>query len=200
MDWKDIGAQLIRLGAPVIGTAIAGPIGGTAGGILGNILANSLGVEPTPQAIDSAMKTMPPDQLQARLAAADNEAAAKWQAIAAIGQADAADRSAQSAAINETIRAELATQRWYSWRNLWGYSCVAEISLTSLLILHELFTGDFKAINAFVQLSGFFLSWYGMRIGVLGYVVKRNSDEKTAAMTGEVPSIVGQVVKAVVKR
>lgn len=34
MDWNDLAKQVIGLGAPVLGTALGGPLGGAAGQIL----------------------------------------------------------------------------------------------------------------------------------------------------------------------
>lgn len=93
MDWKDIGGQLIRAGAPIIGGAIGGPIGGMIGGGLGNILANALGVEETPEAVDKAIRETPPDVLTAKLSAAEAEAQAKWPALAEMVKAQEEGRT-----------------------------------------------------------------------------------------------------------
>jgi hypothetical protein len=50
--------------------------------------------------------------------------------------------------------------------------------------------------NVSASLS-FFLSWYGMRFGLLGYIHNGASNEKIAAVTGEAPSIIKTVVKAI---
>jgi hypothetical protein len=200
MDWKDIAGALVRAGAPVIGGALGGPLGGMIGSSLGGVIAAALGTEPTPQAVDIALRTQAPEAIASKLQAAEGEAVARWPALAEIARAEAADRSEQSRAINETIRAELATQRWYSWRNLWGYSVMAECAAVSALVITDLATGDLRGVKVFLDASAFFLSWYGMRIGVLGYVLNRNSAEKTAVLTGEAPGLVAQVAKAVVKR
>ena len=49
MDWKGISGSLIKAGAPIIGSALGGPLGGLIGSGLGDVLANALGVEPTPR-------------------------------------------------------------------------------------------------------------------------------------------------------
>jgi hypothetical protein len=200
MDWKDLAGTLIRAGAPVIGGALGGPLGGMIGSSIGGVLADALGTEATPQAIDTVLRTQPAEMVAAKLQAAESEAVARWPALADIARAEAADRSEQARAINETIRAELATQRWYSWRNLWGYSVMVECAAASLIILVDLATGDARGVKVFLDASGFFLSWYGMRIGVLGYVLNRNSAEKTAVLTGEAPGVVAQVARAIVRK
>lgn len=95
MDWKDIGGQLIRAGAPIIGGAIGGPIGGLIGSGLGNVLADALGVEPTPEAVGKAIETTPPEALTAKLSAAEAEAQAKWPALAEMVKAQEEGKTAR---------------------------------------------------------------------------------------------------------
>lgn len=202
MDWKAIVGPLLTSAAPTIGSLLGGlipfPGASAIGQELGQILANQFGVAPTPEAVNAAIQNSPSDIATAKLQAAEAEAVAKWPALAQMAQAEAGDRTAQSQAINATMTAEVAKgQPWYAWRNLWGYSVTIECSLVGLEIIYELHTGDLKAVNAFMSLTGFFLSWYGMRIGVLGYIFKGASNEKIAAVTGETPSMVGNIIKAV---
>ena len=103
MNWRDIAGDLVRAGAPIVGSAIGGPLGGAAGNLIGKVIADALGVAPTPEAVTDAIRTMPAEEIQAKLAAAD----AKWQSIAAQVQAEAELGKAQVGAIGETMRAEL---------------------------------------------------------------------------------------------
>lgn len=205
MDWKSVAGSLMHSAAPTIGSILGGlipfPGGSLMGEELGKIVAAQFGVDPTPEAVNAAIQSAPSDVATQKLQAAESEALAKWPALAQIAQAEAGDRTAQSQAINATMQAEVAKgQPWYAWRNLWGYSVTIECSLVGLEIIYELHTGDFKAVNAFMSLTGFFLSWYGMRIGVLGYIFRGASNEKIAAVTGENPGMIGQIIKAVTKR
>ena len=54
MDWKDLGKQVAKV-APVLGTALGGPVGGAAGALV----ASLFGVEDTPDAVDKALKADP---------------------------------------------------------------------------------------------------------------------------------------------
>jgi hypothetical protein len=95
MDWKDLAGTLARAGAPIIGTALGGPLGGMIGGAIGNVIANSLGVEPTPEAVNNAITTKDPQVIAAQLSAAETEAQAKWPAIAEIAKAAEEGRTAR---------------------------------------------------------------------------------------------------------
>lgn len=205
MDWKDIAGPLVQSAAPTLGSILGGlipfPGGSLIGQELGQLVANQFGVPATPEAVNAAIQNAPSDIAAAKLQAAEAEAIAKWPALAQIAQADASDRTAQSQAINATMQAEVARgQAWWAWRNLFGYMVTANIGLTSIEVLWELHTGDLKIIAAFTSLSGFFLSWYGAQFGLLGFIFKGASNEKIAAVTGDTPGVVGQIIKAVTKR
>lgn len=205
MDWKDIVGPVMQSAAPTIGSILGGlipfPGGSLIGEELGRLVAKQFGVDPTPEAVNTAIQNTPSDIAAAKLQAAEAEAIAKWPALAQIAQAEGADRTAQSQTINATMQAEVAKgQPWWAWRNLWGYSVTVEGAAVGCIVLYDLASGDFKAVNVFLSASSFFYTWYGMRIGVLGYIFRGASNEKIAAVTGEAPGIVGQIIKAVAKR
>src|ERR1700761_168383 len=54
MDWKDI-AGVVGKAAPILGTALGGPIGGLAGALV----ASALGAENTPDAVSKALEADP---------------------------------------------------------------------------------------------------------------------------------------------
>ncbi len=202
MDWKDIVGPLVQSAAPTLGSIIGGfvpiPGGSFIGEQLGKIIAGQFGVEATPDAVNTAIQNSPSDVATAKLQAAEAEALAKWPALASIAQADAQDRTGQSQAINATMQAEVAKgQPWYAWRNLWGYSVAAECTGVGIIIITSLWEGEAKSVNLFLSASGFFYTWYGMRIGVLGYIFRGASQEKIAAVTGEAPNVIGNIIKAV---
>lgn len=204
MDWKDIAGPLIQTAAPTLGGILGGfipfPGGALIGQELGQIIANQFGVDATPEAVNKAIQNAPSDVAAAKLQAAEAEAAAKWPAIAAIAQANAADRTAQSQAINAQMAKELANgQPWYAWRNLWGYSVGIEATATSWVVLYGLVFAP-QVFTNIANSFGFFMSWYGMRLGLLGYIHNGASNEKIAAVTGQVPGVINGLVKAITKR
>lgn len=199
MDWLAIGKMVLPL-APTIGGIIGGllpiPAGGMIGKEAGQLLADALGVDNNPQDIATAI-TNDPDAAN-KIAAAENEAASKWQGLAQIAQAMYAGNSAQASEINQTMRAELATgQKWWAWRNLYGYSVGMEATATSWVILYSLVfnAAIFKNVSDSLP---FFLSWYTLRFGLLGYIHNQSTQEKVAAVTGQRPdTLVKSVVKAI---
>jgi hypothetical protein len=108
MDWSDLAARIIGLGAPVLGGALGGPFGAAAG----KILAEALGArEPTPAAVGEIL-----DGVGVDAAAAARQAENEWlAALAEVGKAQVTE-------IGQTQRAELASedrlQRW--WRPLYA--------------------------------------------------------------------------------
>ena len=192
-DWKSLGGSLIKAGAPIIGTALGGPLGGLIGSGLGDVLANALGVEATPEAVNNAIVNGDPSVVSAALSKAESEACARYNYLTAVVQSNAA----QSESVNQTMRAELAAgQPAWAWRNLWGYSCAIEASMTSLLVLYSLAFQP-QIVKNIIDSYSFFLSWYALRFGVLGYIHNGASNEKIAAVTGEAPSIIKNIAKAV---
>lgn len=199
MDWKEIGKLVAPL-APTIGGVLGDlipiPMGSVIGRGVGQILADTLGVENTPDAVGAAINNDP--NAASKITAAENEAAAKWPALAEIAKAQFAGNTAQSQAINSTIRAEVAKgQPWWAWRNMYGYSVAFEATATSWLILYAIAI-DPKMFKAVSDSMSFFLSWYGLRFGLLGYIHNQVTNEKMAAATGQQPNgIVANIVKAV---
>lgn len=189
MDWADLAKNVIALGAPVLGTALGGPLGGAAG----KILADALGATaPTPEAVDQVLPTSDAD----KIAAAENA----W-AEAVRAEADAAARSV--AATQETFRAELTSgdrlQRY--WRPLYGFELTVECAGLWLILLHGFWVKDLTAINAMTGASGLLVAYWGFRFGVLGVYVSGRTREKMALATGQdSPSIIGALVNKVVKK
>jgi hypothetical protein len=106
MDWKDVAAKVVSLGAPMLGSALGGPLGGMAG----KVLADAFGaVAATPDAVHAAITDKSADLKIAAEAAqkAEND----WMsALAGIGKQQVSE-------VGETMRAESASedllQRWW---------------------------------------------------------------------------------------
>jgi hypothetical protein len=186
MDWASIAKQVIGLGAPILGTALGGPLGGAAGRILAEVVGAS---DATPEAVGKALATSSADQIA--------QAEATW-AEAVRAEADAVRGSV--AETQATIRAELASedalQRW--WRPLYAFELTFECAALWVVLVHEFWTGDMTAINALVGATGLLVSYWGFRFGVLGVYVSGRTREKVCAATGQdAPGLLDKLALAV---
>jgi hypothetical protein len=189
MNWNDLSKTVISLGAPILGTALGGPLGGAAG----KLLADALGASATPDAVNTAIAERGADSTFAAEAA--QKAEGEWaKAMAEIGKAQLAETGA-------TMRAEASSgdvlQRW--WRPLYALELsLVECPAFALTLLHALWSGHAAGINGFATLSGLLMTYFGARFGVLGVYVTGRTREKQAAATGAAaPGLIGAVVKAV---
>jgi hypothetical protein len=193
MDWKDVATTVVRLGAPMLGTALGGPLGGMAG----KVLAGAFGAAAaTPDAVHAAITDKAANLKLAAEAA--QKAESEWMsALAEIGKAQVSE-------VGETMRAEAASedvlQRW--WRPLYALELsLIECPAFTVTVLHALWNGHDVGINGLANLSGLLMTYFGARFGVLGVYVSGRTREKQAAITGEdSPSVVGTVLKAVARR
>jgi hypothetical protein len=208
MDWKDIGGVVAPF-APTIGKVIGGLIplpGASLGGeLLGGMIARQFGVEATPEAVNHAIRNAPPDVAAEKLAAAEAEAQAKWPALAEIAKAEAADRTAQAQAINETIRAEVAAGvSWWHWRHLMGYATLLWAVAVLPPFVLAMWKADVAALTAITTALTSAIPFFAILAGFNGYIAQDSTRLKTTAITGEhAPSVtttVDKVVKAVKRK
>lgn len=189
MDWSDIGRQVIAMGAPMLGTALGGPLGGVAG----EILAKTLGAAgSTPASVQVALPSAD--------AAALAEAEARWTELL---RAETETQRAAIAETNRTIRAEIASedvvQRW--WRPLYAVELTLECAVLWGVLVHEFWTGDIQTINALVGSTALLVTYWGFRFGVLGVYISGRTREKVCAHTGQdAPGVIEKLLKAVVKK
>ncbi|MEX0752818.1 MAG: hypothetical protein WD073_07830 [Xanthobacteraceae bacterium] len=196
MDWGDVAKSAIGLGAPILGAALGGPLGGAAGKILADALGASAA---TPAAVSEALARAQADATAAmQVAAAAREAEAQW--LAALAEAG----KAQVVEVGRTMRAEAASddplQRW--WRPLYALELTLfECPGFAAVLGHALWNGNAEAINGLADTSGLIITYIAARFGVLGVYVSGRTREKQAALTGgAVPSLVGEVVRAIAGR
>ncbi|MES2752406.1 MAG: 3TM-type holin [Pseudomonadota bacterium] len=189
MDWGDLAKQVIGLGAPILGTALGGPLGGAAGRILAQAVGAS---DATPEAVGKALSLSDAD----KIAQAEHAWAEAIRAEAEAARGSVAETQA-------TIRAELASedalQRW--WRPLYAFELTFECAALWTVLVHEFWTGDMTAINALVGATGLLVSYWGFRFGVLGVYVSGRTREKVCQATGQdSPGLLGTLAKAVAKK
>ena len=189
MDWSDLAKQVIALGAPLLGTALGGPLGGAAGQILATALGSAAA---TPGAVQTALPGADP----ARLA----EAEARW--IETIRTEAETQRTAISET-QQTMRVEIASndvvQRW--WRPVYAFELTFECAALWKVLVHEFWTGDIQTINALVGATALFVTYWGFRFGVLGVYISGRTREKVCAATGQdAPGALEKLVKAVARK
>lgn len=192
-DWTDIAAAALRLGAPLIGGALGGPLGATAG----KILADALGAhEATPSAVGEALDDLGGETAMAREAVREAEANFST-ALAEIGKVQVTE-------VGQTQRAEIASddviQRW--WRPVYALELsLIECPAFAATLLHALWVGHEAGINGFANVSALLMTYFGARFGVLGVYVTGRTREKETALTGQpAASVVGQILKSVGKK
>lgn len=98
MDWQMIAAPLIRAGLPILGNVFLPGIGGQLGGAIGNAIAGAMGVEPTPEAVKTAIEAEP-DLARARLADLESERRADIDRMRIEAENTASARQMQTVAI-----------------------------------------------------------------------------------------------------
>ena len=189
MDWSDLAKQVIALGAPLLGTALGGPLGGAAGQILATALGSAAA---TPGAVQTALPGADPAKLA--------EAEARW--IETIRTEAETQRTAISET-QQTMRAEIASndvvQRW--WRPVYAFELTFECAALWTVLVHEFWTGDIQTINALVGATALFVTYWGFRFGVLGVYISGRTREKVCAATGQdAPGVLEKLVRAVARK
>jgi len=202
MDWKSI-AGLVAPFAPTVGRFLGDlvpfPGASVVGGLLGEAVAAALGVPPTPEAVGGAIQSMPASEVAARLQAAEAEAVAKYDSMARIAEAEAKDRTAQSQAVNETMRAEIGTVSFWHWRHQLGNVVAFEILVFPVAALATIIFGSPEKTRAMIEYSGQLTIILGIASGLLGVVAVNNTTRAATAITGEKPeSFAAKVVAAAV--
>lgn len=202
MDWKSLGGTLAKTGFPIIGAALGGPLGGTIGGVVGGIVASALGVDNTPEAVNTAITTGDPAVVNAALAKAEAEVSAKWATIEAIAKAEAEVNKVNIEQINETMRAEIdARVPWWHWRHLIGYATLLWIIGPLPPIVYHMWVGNITVLNALVAAVVSLVPIIAISAGLNGWVAQDNTKRAVTAMTGEPPqSATAAIVKAIVKK
>lgn len=131
MDWKDISAVVAR-GAPMLGSLLLGK----PGEMVGSLISAALGVPNTPTDVNEALRTNP--EAFVILRQVELEHASKLREIAAdLSKAEIAADTAAAIAVNTTMQAESASEKWpaYSWRPFIGFAFGFNLVCSGLLVL-----------------------------------------------------------------
>jgi len=189
MNWTDLIAPLVKLGAPMLGGALGGPFGAAAGKIVAEAFAAR---DPSPAAVQEAIAGLDPQAARQMAQAAED----KWlAALAEIGRAQVVETG-------QTMRAESVSgdplQRW--WRPLYALELsLVECPAFALTLLHALWIGHDAGISGFINLSALLMAYFGARFGVLGVYVTGRTREK-CGKSRPPASLIGGLLQAAVKK
>lgn len=189
MNWTDLARQVIGLGAPLLGTALGGPLGSVAGKILADVL-NAPGA--TPETVGAELPSVSADKLA--------EAEARWIELM---REEAATQRAALSETHQTIRSEMASddpvQRL--WRPLYAIELTLECAALWAVLVHAFWNGDVQTINALVGATALFIAYWGFRFGVLGVYISGRTREKVACATGQdTPGVLDKLAKALKRK
>lgn len=202
-----------------IGGALGGAIGGgeaqSGGGVIDTVIgmaAEALGVDANGPAVQAAVDSMDPEVLKAKFAAAEADAAARWPALAQIAVANAEVAKAQIAATEARMRDEMLAAQTLPgrvrvvmlvmqtiWRPLYAIEGLVECAFFALFIyrvLNDAFlhgnTAQVALLNALLPvLTVVLVPYMGFRFSLLGYYMKKRSDEKVARLESAAPAAGG---------
>lgn len=182
MDWSRV-AQNVAGFAPLVGTALGGPLGGAAG----SLVASLFGVEAEPDAV-------------ARAIAADPEASVKLKELE-VRQRLELERMVLTAetrqleAINATMRAEAMSGDKYvaRWRPTFGYMMAGTWALQMAGVTYVVVAEPLYAAELIKAIGDLSVIW-GVALAVLGInVAKRSQDKAVAAGAPPPATLMGAV-------
>jgi len=207
--------------------AIAGGLGIGAGTPVDDVLttvAKTLGVPKSIEAITGALAEalkQGPDVLKAKFAADEAEAAAKWPAVAQIAQANAEVAKAQVDAVRHEMQAEMAaagtiSRPWLRdtalalssiWRPLYAFEglaeCVAFVVGLGWLLFDAFYRGHAEQVDLLLKMIPVFsillIPYMGARFGLLGYYMRKRSQEKIASTPAASGFDFGAIADSLVK-
>lgn len=184
VDWGPVAGQLMKIGAPLVGTLIGGVPGAVATSVIGS-LASAIGAEPTPDAISDKLQNDPAAQQAARDFESDN----KEQLEAEIEKT----RQVQIEQANLSLRAEItAGDRFQRYARPFNMYCVGTVTLTYGLCcvaaaINTIVTRDPTALTHLVSLGGALTTVLIPSGAVAGVTAWQQSKEKIAGVVQRPP-------------
>lgn len=227
MGWKDIVGPVLQSAAPTLAKGLlgqipfAGPLIVQFGGemiddAIGKLIAETLGVEATPEAVKTAIETMPTTEVVEKLKAAEAVASARWPALTEIAKAEEETARVQIVTTAESMKqevfaaTELKESKWRTavlvmnaiWRPLYALEFLIECMCFATLLGITLVKNDQFDIDAVVKLWPLIALYMGARFGLLGYHMNLRTREKeavTEAVTDAPKPVVMDEIKALLK-
>jgi hypothetical protein len=181
MDWSSIGKTIAKV-APIAAGILTGGAS-TAVTAVGTLLSSVLGTDPTPDAVETALKADPDALLKVKQMELDNKIQLTKMHLEA--------ETNQLMAINKTMQAEMASNDAYvrRWRPTYGYMIAV-----SWFIQMSTFTGALayvfvtapanlpQVVASLGTVFGALTGLWGIALTVLGVnVSKRSADKQVQA-------------------
>lgn len=182
MNWLDAVEEVAKY-APAVATALGGPaVGGITAGAA-KMVTSALGVRNSPAALVSALEDPAKRETLVRL---NNEHERELISIRLQAEtAQAQEETKRLSEVNQTIRAELATEGWWraGWRPFNGWMLSASLAAVNFGLLAVVIR-DPTQLPVVVDV----LIWSVVAQGaVQGINIKKRSDDKQAIM-GRAPT------------
>jgi len=187
MDWKQLGKEIINLGAPLLGTALGGP----AGGAVGVLLANTFGVAPDdPAAIARAIEADPDAgakvmELQFRHKERLEEIQLEHAKVEVQRELGVVTQT------NLTMRAEAQSEHWaqWMWRPTWGFVSAAAFLVVCvfvcILAYKAVIKADQNALTMIPLMVAAFTTLFGIPGAILGITAwGRNKIKQAQVLAG----------------
>ncbi|BCB06782.1 hypothetical protein HHSLTHF2_06720 [Vreelandella venusta] len=182
MNWRDAIEEVAKY-APAVATALGGPaVGGITSGVA-TMVTSALGVRNSPAALVSALEDPVKRETLVRL---NNEHERELISIRLQAEtAQAQEETKRLSEVNQTIRAELATEGWWrsGWRPFNGWMLSASLAAVNFGLVAVVIR-DPTQLQVVVEV----LIWSVVAQGaVQGVNIKKRSDDKQVMM-GRAPT------------
>lgn len=178
VEWGPVAGQLMKIGAPMVGTIIGGPAGAIAGSVIGS-LASMLEVDPTPEAVSAKLQD-PAVAEQVKTFEETNR-----ESLAIMVEKTSQVQIEQT---NLSLRAEVTSgDRFQRWARPFNMYCVGTVTLTYGLCcvaaaVNTIMTRDPTALTHLVSLGGALTTVLIPSGAVAGVTAWQQSKEKIAGV------------------
>ena len=172
MDWKSLADDLLGLGLPLLGSAIAGPAGGVVGAMVGNALG--VGDDVSPKNVRNALQRgdLKSNMATLRKLESDNRVQLKSLCVEET-------KVLQTA---KTQRMELASRDWYTrnMRPTFGYILALCLLMLVMGGIYAVLWGPGDGGASYIDMLSAMSVFLTAAFAVLGVYVNGRSSEKRA--------------------
>jgi len=191
MDWKALGKKIVGLGAPLVGTALAGPAGGTVGAMV----ANLFGADPEdPEDVAAKIEADPQAVFKVRQMQLNHRERLEELALEH-ARLETEQAVTQVREVNATMRVEAQAEHWpqWSWRPFWGFisglSFLAVCVFVCVLGYRAIEGKDSNAIGMIPMVIGAFTTLFTVPGAILGISAWGRNKLKQSGVAEKLPDI-----------